>query len=79
MPGLSRRSFLGLGAAFVLDPERLLWVRGAKHISIPAPVSVIPVRWVEVSEPTWRRLSAGEWFATLDSINSMMRGANGGQ
>jgi hypothetical protein len=34
----SRRGFLGalLGAA-VLDPEKLLWVPGAKTISIPRP------------------------------------------
>lgn len=35
---LSRRSFFGLtasvAAAFTLDPERALWVRGAKTISI---------------------------------------------
>lgn len=38
---LSRRGFLGalLGAA-VLDPERLLWVPGAKLISVPAPRGV---------------------------------------
>jgi hypothetical protein len=37
----SRRGFLGLLGAFaagaVLDPERLLWIPGAKTISIPAP------------------------------------------
>jgi hypothetical protein len=37
---LSRRGFLGaLAAALVLDPERALWVPGAKLISIPAPAS----------------------------------------
>lgn len=39
---LSRRSILGglvtFAAAMVLDPERDLWVRGAKMISIPAPM-----------------------------------------
>lgn len=36
---MERRGFLGLlaGAAFALDPERALWVPGAKTISIPAP------------------------------------------
>lgn len=38
---MNRRGFIGslLGAtsALVLDPERLLWVPGAKTISIPAP------------------------------------------
>jgi hypothetical protein len=34
---LSRRSlFAGLAAGFALDPDRLLWVKGAKHYSIPA-------------------------------------------
>lgn len=35
----SRRSFFALlAAAFVLDPERLLWKPGAKLISVPAPL-----------------------------------------
>ena len=38
----TRRRFLSLigafGAEAVLDPERLLWRRGAKLISIPKPV-----------------------------------------
>ena len=36
----SRRAFLGAlaaSAAFALDPERALWVPGAKTISIPRP------------------------------------------
>lgn len=34
----SRRSFLAtLAGAFALDPERALWVPGAKTISVPAP------------------------------------------
>jgi hypothetical protein len=41
----TRRSFFGtLGgaaAAFALDPERALWVQGAKTISVPAP-SIVP-------------------------------------
>ena len=35
---MNRRSFLaGLATAFVVDPERLLWVPGKKTISIPKP------------------------------------------
>lgn len=35
---MKRRAFLAsLGAAFALDPERALWVPGAKTISVPAP------------------------------------------
>jgi hypothetical protein len=35
----SRRAFLGLLAAAALDPDRALWVPGAKLISIPRPRS----------------------------------------
>jgi hypothetical protein len=39
---MQRRQFLGslagLASALVLDPEKLLWVPGARLISIPAPV-----------------------------------------
>lgn len=38
---MNRRSFLGLMAAFVADPERLLWVPGKKLISIPAATSTV--------------------------------------
>jgi hypothetical protein len=35
---MTRRALLAtLAAAFVLDPERLLWKPGAKLISVPAP------------------------------------------
>jgi hypothetical protein len=35
---IERRSFLAaLAGAFVADPERLLWIPGAKTISIPRP------------------------------------------
>jgi hypothetical protein len=35
---LSRRVFLGsLAAAFAIDPERALWVPGAKKLFIPPP------------------------------------------
>ena len=35
---MNRRGFLAaLAAAFVTDPEKLLWVPGQKLISIPAP------------------------------------------
>lgn len=39
---VNRRSFIGalgaLAATMVLDPDRDLWVRGARMISIPAPM-----------------------------------------
>lgn len=35
---MNRRAFLGaLLAAFVVDPERLLWIPGRKLVSIPKP------------------------------------------
>lgn len=35
---MNRRSFLAaIAGAFAADPERLLWIPGAKTISIPAP------------------------------------------
>lgn len=41
---MTRRGFLGslavAASAFALDPERALWVPGAKTISIPRPASV---------------------------------------
>jgi hypothetical protein len=38
----SRRGFLAsLAAAFVADPERLLWVPGAKTISVPAALPLV--------------------------------------
>ena len=45
MRELSRRAFLGLAAtsaaAFALDPERLLWVPGAKTIFLPPERTVV--------------------------------------
>ena len=41
---MTRRSLFGVlasaAAAFALDPERALWVPGAKTISIPEPVQI---------------------------------------
>jgi hypothetical protein len=46
MPSLNRRGFLGLVggavATSVLDPERALWMPGAKLISIPRALFVGP-------------------------------------
>ena len=48
---MNRRSFLSmLAATAVLDPERLLWVPGAKTIFIPARVKKpIVVQWYRYS------------------------------
>lgn len=36
---MKRRGFLSLLSGFALDPDRVLWVPGAKAIVIPAPRS----------------------------------------
>lgn len=46
---MTRRGFLASLSAFTLDPERALWVPGAKHISIPAPVTLSTVRYEEIT------------------------------
>jgi hypothetical protein len=42
---MNRRGFLAAMSAMVLDPERLLWVPGAKTISIPAPRQAVTWTW----------------------------------
>lgn len=42
---MTRRFFTSALSAFALDPERLLWVPGAKMISIPAPPKVERITW----------------------------------
>jgi hypothetical protein len=55
---MTRRGLIGalLGAA-TMDPERLLWVPGAKTISIPKPVVATGNRFLTVDEFTemWLR------------------------
>jgi hypothetical protein len=59
---MNRRGFLGAIAAAVagaaLDPERALWVPGAKLYSVPAPV-VAPVPSLTV---------VGAWFQVGDVL-----------
>jgi hypothetical protein len=43
---LKRRELLGALGAFALDPERLLWRRGARMISIPKPAPKLPEIWL---------------------------------
>ena len=41
---MNRRELLSsLLAAFVIDPERLLWVPGQKHISLPTKKEIIGI------------------------------------
>lgn len=64
---MNRRGFLGglagLAAGMVLDPEKLLWVKGAKTIFIPeaAPLQRIPVG---VMVNSGRVVFADEFYAT---------------
>jgi hypothetical protein len=58
---LNRRGFLGaIGAAVAaatLDPERALWIPGAKVYSIPAPrVEVLSVRFTTIFDPMRKRM-----------------------
>jgi len=61
MAALTRRSFLAAAAAaLVHDPERALWVPGAKLISIPAarPVECLIMRVSVIAGPPEHRLRA---------------------
>lgn len=70
---MNRRSFLsllGLGAAgLVLDPERLLWVPGAKTIFLP-PVRVFASPFGNINRATftfWRNQMANPIdYAVID-------------
>jgi hypothetical protein len=58
---ISRRGFVGaIAAAFVVDPDRLLWVRGAKLISVPA---------VRVADP-WDALKLDPRCLTFEEIDA---------
>lgn len=61
---MTRRGFLGVlaGAAFALDPERALWVRGAKLISVPAASRVFLVEPV-LTDPEWLEAFTRAYFA----------------
>jgi hypothetical protein len=59
----NRRSFLfGMIAAAVLDPERLLWVPGAKTISIPSPPKLVEswIYFVRTADGEYRRITECE-------------------
>jgi hypothetical protein len=59
----NRRGFLALAAGMLLDPERLLWRPGAKHISIPAPQHVRLLDYYKIEWPVKTR----EWtFVTVE-------------
>lgn len=78
---MNRRGFLAMLAGAVLDPERLLWRRGAKLISIPKkkigdPITVRrPARYCAIDlgvEPSytviaerWKRATDGAIYRTL--------------
>lgn len=69
----SRRGFLGFlggAAAFALDPERALWVPGAKTISVPALPS-IPVSYRLLLNPAVGGLVSEHW-SVVDQLKSAM-------
>lgn len=64
---MNRRGFLAaLAGAFVVDPERALWVPGKKLISIPKPSNVqsVSVYFYTVNGDSWC-LRAGCYGRTL--------------
>jgi hypothetical protein len=69
---MTRRVFASLAAAFALDPERALWVPGAKTISVPKPA---PFRCLVWEDGT--RFEAGvaiiNYFRELDRLNMLPR------
>jgi hypothetical protein len=86
---LSRRSFFarisaGVAAASVLDPERLLWIPGARTISIPAPPRIAYnlaewTRWKHVTLQDERMLAAAirgdfghTWFTRVPKIGDTL-------
>jgi hypothetical protein len=66
---LNRRGFLSfLGAAAVLDPERLLWVQGARTISIPhAKIWEARIECVRPELPALMLQSSALWKRIADS------------
>lgn len=61
-----RRSFLTIMAGFVVDPERLLWRRGEKLISIP---KVLPSLYHYGCRDGWRAqtmFGSSQWYGIAD-------------
>lgn len=68
---MNRRGFLGaIAAALVLDPERALWVPGAKKISIPKPpIPFLAVGDVVMFGPYSERYIVTEEARSLERIS----------
>jgi hypothetical protein len=63
---VNRRGFLGaVAGAFVFDPERLLWRRGAKMISIPEP-RLTGIYWGD-------RIRGGRIYLELGDIREILK------
>jgi len=48
---MTRRALFSMLALAAVDPERLVWVPGRKHISIPVPQPVVPATIVLTMHP----------------------------
>jgi hypothetical protein len=70
MAGFNRRGFLALlgsvAATAALDPERALWIHGAKLISIPMPVVARPADAADI------RLAWSQDWELLTLQNELM-------
>ena len=70
---MTRRALLAsLAAAFVSDPERLLWKPGAKLISVPAPRVLTVAELIDQAISELPHFTYGGEDAALRKLNSML-------
>ena len=75
---MNRRGFIGAlaAAAFALDPDRALWIRGAKLISIPAPRLRVPVRMLDMGWLSWDDEFMVRRFSSINRPLAMQYGVD---
>lgn len=75
---MNRRGFIGAlaAAAFALDPDRALWVPGAKLISIPAPRLRVPVRMLDMGWLSWEDDFRIRRFSSINRPLAMQYGVD---
>ena len=69
--GMNRRHFisvLGLGATLALDPERLLWVPGARKIFIPPPAETVRIRTIYFKSGDVLTIYPDHWMLNYSRI-----------
>lgn len=80
---MTRRGLLGLfgsaAAAFALDPERALWVRGAKTISIASPINLDEGAMIEWSGWNAASFIVRDLSANPDVDRRLWRSEDGNQ